>query len=213
MLRMSSPKQMGAVNSMIHSGPMTIVLVFSTTCPHCHTYMPLWDELAQTKDKRANMISMEADTYQQTPLSAAKPVTSVPTVLFVDKEGQISEAEEPRNMTVMSNAVRYGVPEPEAAKIPATPPSSLFASPVPGTMISENPLPVLPGSVSPSQLGGHRHNQQGGNPWAAFMMAARQAAPAALLLGAYSQIRKPRRSSGLPAISRKTRRRRASRRS
>ena len=58
---------------------------------------------------------------------------------------------------------------------------------IPGTMVSENPLPPIPGMV-----------QRGGNPWAAFLIAARQAAPAAALLGAYSAL-PAKRASGLPA--------------
>lgn len=63
---------------------------------------------------------------------------------------------------------------------------------IPGTTSERNPLPF----------------QSGGNPWAAFLMAARTAAPAAALLGAYAAL-PAKRSSGLgPA----TRRRRGSRR-
>ena len=56
--------------------------------------------------------------------------------------------------------------------------------PLPGTPVSEVPRQVQQGGM-----------QTGGNPWSAFLMAAKQAAPAAILLGAYAAL--PERSSGL----------------
>jgi hypothetical protein len=171
-------------------GPLTIVLVYSTTCPHCHTYMPIWKRLCKTSGRKANMVSMEADTYQQTPMSEKKAVDGVPTVLFVDKQGRISEASTPRDERVMTNVARISTPVASSdvetvANAPvrrATPyPSSgprqmtdddvmdtlteevarasrtnsdvmapvAYASPmdsvIPGTTVSENPLPPLPG--------------------------------------------------------------------
>jgi hypothetical protein len=48
------------------------------------------------------------------------------------------------------------------------------------------------------------NRQQGGDPWSALIFAARQAAPAALLLSAYASL--PARSSGLGPAKRHTRR-------
>jgi len=226
---------------MISRGPMTIILVFSPSCPHCHTYMPLWKKLERQRARKANMISVRADIYDKTPLSERKPVSSVPTVLFVDKEGQISEAEEPRNLPVMSNAVRTGSSEAEAALATTTqtntrmneklteevraavakresemPMSAPIRPVLPGTTVSENPLSAMPAtpisevSDEPmvNQMGGAYH-QEGGSPWVAFLLAARQAAPAAALLGAHAAL-PHRRSSGLSAPSRPVHRRRVS---
>jgi hypothetical protein len=225
------------MESLVRKGPMTIVLVYSPTCPHCHTYMPLWKEMCALKRKRAHLVSMEASTYDKTPMSEKKPVSGVPTVLFVDKEGHITEAEEPRNRTVMASAVSRGVSEAEASVAPsvATPtpaptPSDLYnrvsevdtvvtpsrrttSEPLPGTEmpagteILPNPLNAMPAQPVPSTTvttgvqygGGH---QAGGNPWAAFLQAAAQAAPAAVMAGAYAISKARRRtvrSSGLPA--------------
>jgi len=217
---------MKKMQNMIGKGPVTIMLVFSKTCPHCVTYMPIWKKLCETEGRKANMVSMEAPTYQKTEYAAKKPVSGVPTVLYVNKAGEITEAKAPRDTTVMTNAVRVS-PESDlptnvivSANATAKPPtanSNLFkvtesnrrtssnrepkpvvAAPIPGTMSSENPLPPVPGTVV----------QQGGNPWAAFLIAAaKQAAPAAVLLGAYAGL--PARSSGLSAPrNRRTRRQR-----
>jgi hypothetical protein len=81
---------------------------------------------------------------------------------------------------------------------------------LPGVTTQSNPLTPLPGSpvVSERQTGGYI-SQTGGNPWSAFMMAAKQAAPAAALLGAYSMIQ---RSSGLPRPSKSSKSSKSSRR-
>jgi hypothetical protein len=209
-LRMSSPSQYRAVESLIRKGPMTIMLVYSPSCPHCHTYMPLWKEMCAMKRRRANLVSMEASTYDETPMAKSQPVSGVPTVLFVDKHGRVTEALEPRNRTVMSEAVSRGVSEVEAAMAPPQMPSpaaSVSESSEPlagtempaGTTIMPNPLEALPAQPVRSESS---VIQYGGNPWAAFLATAAQAAPAAVLAGAYAISKARRRtvrSSGLPA--------------
>jgi hypothetical protein len=283
-LKSASAREIRAMNSMIENGPVTIMLVFSKTCPHCVTYMPIWKKLCKTQGRKANMISMEASTYQNTELAQKKSVSGVPTVLYVNQKGEITEAPTPRDTTAMTNAVRI-TPEsdlpasvvmsanvrrtsseskpmklssspvvtesnrltskamtiasesqpirsltpaplpPKAMTIasesqpirsltpaplpPTSEPKPLTNAVIPGTMTSENPLAPLP--AMPVQGGGFTQTggkltQTGGSPWAAFLMAARQAAPAAALLGAYAAL-PAKRSSGLSA-PRRTRRRR-----
>lgn len=250
-MHLTSPAQARAMEALIERGPMTLVFVYSTTCPHCHTYMPIWKRLCKQRQRRANMVSMEADVYQQTPMAAKKEVTGVPTVLFVDKEGRITEGEDIRNESMMNTAVSHGVSEaqinsgavapakPSVANRVATPyPSTLTADssiftprasnsmsesrastssrkvsepPTPGSSVSPNPLHAVPAQPVPSPQVGGAH-QVGGNPWSAFLSAAvRQAAPAAVLLGAYGMLPRNSRSSGLGA-PRRTRRARRHRR-
>jgi len=217
-MQMTSPSSAAitAMEKLVKRGPITIVLVFSTTCPHCQTYMPLWHDLERTKNRRANLVSMQASTYDKMPMSSQKPVTSVPTVLFVNKSGQISEASAPRSMSVMKNAVTMGVDEETATT--ATTASNSASNDYTNTIqtLSPNifkrtmsrkpnwsnqlePLPATPVSTSIEQ------EQTGGSPWAAFVSAARQAAPVAALLGAYAVSR----SSGLGAPTKAHRRRRS----
>jgi len=203
------------MNSMIGRGPVTFVLVYSPSCHHCVSYMPIWKDLCKTQGRKANMVSMQSDVYQKTPMSEKMPVSGVPTVLHVDANGEISEAAEPRNRTVMTNAVKLTTAK---SNTPLTANSNLFTvkptmpqvsesrplenAVIPGTMVDENPLKPIPGTPVASEV----QVQTGGNPWAAFLVAARQAAPAAVLLGAYSAL--PKRSSGLGTP--RTRRRRRS---
>jgi hypothetical protein len=73
--------------------------------------------------------------------------------------------------------------------------------PVRGTTITQNPLDIIPGlshlnqNPSKSKSKSQGQGQSGGNPWAAFLSAAAQAAPAAALLGVYAATSKNRRSS------------------
>lgn len=217
-MHVTSPRQFRAMESLMKKAD-TLVLVFTPTCPHCHTYMPIWKDLCKTKGKRTNMISMEAATYDQTPLSEKKSVNGVPSVLYVNSSGQISEASNIRDKTAMTNIIKTGSNIPSA---PAPAPTAKTSEPmvkpktnialtaIPGVTISENPLRPLPGTPEPTNIltGGGR--QMGGSPWAAFLLAAQQAAPAAALLGAYSMV-PHKRSSGL-GKARNTRRRRSSRR-
>ena len=104
-MEMRSSDEIGNMNSLIQKGPITIILVFSYTCPHCISYMPLWKKLCNTPNRNANMISMEASTYQNTPLAEKKQVTGVPSVLRVDEQGQITEIMDPRNMKTMTDTI------------------------------------------------------------------------------------------------------------
>lgn len=223
LLEVLGKHQEEAMKNLIGRGPITIVLIYSPQCPHCHTYMPLWNRLRKQSERRANMVHMQAPVYNELELSEKKSIDGVPTVLFVDKEGNVSEAESPRDERVMSNAVRLGVSEKEAATatVPEketesnssefTPVSTTevpFTSSVPGVIMSESELPAIPGTVVSSSS-----VQSGGSPWAAFLVTARQAAPAVALLGAYSLLRKPTARSSELAKARKTLRRRSRRRS
>jgi hypothetical protein len=189
-------------------------------CPHCVTYKPIWDSISTTQGRKMNMVSMPSKVYSQTNLAAKKPVNSVPTVLLVSPDGSVSEVEDIRNEEKMKGLVTQASPEttdptstssqaePEASaplhipgltetEVPMVPVSSKnttnFTPILPGVTTEPNPLTPVAGAVS----------QKGGNPWAAFMMAAKQAGPAALLMGAYGAL--PQRSSGLGRPKRKTR--------
>jgi len=214
------------MNALIKGGPYTVVLVFSHKCPHCVTYMPLWNQLCGTKGRKANMISMESGVYEKTPMAAKKQVTGVPTVLYVNDQGVIEEVEQPRNLTAMTNTVVSGsnsssgpnqsssynlsdesVSSGSESEVDATNTNTNTNT---NTTTSETPFPMSEITPASSEKPNPLHAtpatpvQRGGNPWAAFLLTASQAAPAAALLGAYSMLPN-KRSSGLGA-PRRTRR-------
>lgn len=202
------------IENLIKKGPMLIMLVKTKTCPYCISYMPLWKELCKAKGRKANMVSMDASAYNKTSLSQKKPVSGVPTVIYVNQAGEIMEAREPRNISAMTEAVTMS-PGSESTMMNTSSssgsnasmrtsdfiPAAVATNVKPVSVATENPLKPLPGMVIPSEP----FVQNGGSPWAAFLLAARQAAPAAALLGAYATL-PVKRSSGLRA-PKKTRRR------
>jgi len=151
-----TPSNMGSMQGLIRRGPVTIILVFSTSCPHCHTYMPIWNKLCKTKGRKANMISMEASTYQKTPLSEKKSVSGVPTVLYVNKQGEIVEIDTPRDTEKMTEVIRNS-PRPEFTKVLTDPkPMSgpMMPKPMTPSLSPMMPDPMMPKpmSLSPSPM-------------------------------------------------------------
>lgn len=100
-----TPSELQAMETLIRTGPATIVLVSSDTCPHCISFQPDWDELCKQTERKTNMICVKSHVYPNTSLSAKTPVSSVPTVLYVDSEGHVTEIENPRNKEIMKNTV------------------------------------------------------------------------------------------------------------
>jgi len=171
-------------------------------CPHCVTYQPIWKSISSTEGRNIPMVSMPSNVYSKTQLASQKPVNSVPTVLLVDSDGSVSEVEDIRNETKMKNLVTEGIHIPGLTTETETETESTEPIMTPVSS-SNNPLRPLPGlPVTQTQVGG--------NPWAAFLMAAKEAAPAAMLLGAYSAL--PKRSSGLGKPKKTRRKNRMSRR-
>jgi len=153
-IKTGSPNEIQAMSSMIQAGPLTVVLVFRPSCPHCVTYKPIWEDLCKVKGRTANMISVESDNYEKTPLASKKQVTGVPTVLYVNSKGQITEAPRSRDKTHMTEVVRSSNINPPPAVIPSLVvpnrprTSSEFLSPV--NVLESNP--ITPGPSSPDML-------------------------------------------------------------
>ena len=109
-MHLTSSQDYRKIDSLIKRGPRVIMLVYSTTCPHCVTYMPIWKKLCKEKGKTAHMVSMEHSVYSDTPMAAKKPVSGVPTVLFVDPQGGIHEQDNIRDEAVMKKAMTESSP-------------------------------------------------------------------------------------------------------
>jgi len=78
----------------------------------------------------------------------------------------LTEATEPRNISKMKAVVKKGAL-----------PSPLISKPIvpiiPGTEVSENPLPAIPARPISESFSSEDYTQSGGNPWAAFLTAFR----------------------------------------
>jgi len=222
------------------------------------------------------MVRVKSDVYNQTALGTQKPVSMVPTVLFVNKTGVISEALSPRDETVMANAITHGITDKVATENVSSPlftaPESSYSEPNPlhvlpaepithaasansanvasngvnvssanvasnganvasnganvasnganvasnGVNVASNGANVASNGVNVASNGanikGGRRRQQGGTPFAAFLLAAQQAAPTGLLLGAYATLPPKRRSRETRRTRQQTRQRYQTRR-
>jgi thioredoxin-like negative regulator of GroEL len=188
------------IDGMLEKRQAIAVLVFMDSCPHCVAYKPKWQKLTEKKGA-VNMVAVNANAYESTALSSQNPVSQVPTVVYVDETGAISEVKDHNNMAKMQSLLKTA-PKNSSSNVFTISTSNIDSAE------SENPLPILPGTTSSeeaeleSMRASNGLQQQGGNPMAAFLAAARAAAPAATLLGVYSVAR----SSGLgKAMRRRTR--------
>ena len=188
------------MDNLIRKGPATIILVFSTSCSHCHTYMPIWKKLCKTKGRQANMVSMESSTYNQTPLSQKLPVSGVPSVLYVGPDGQPTEIENPRDEPVMKNVIKNS-PMTINKSVPKPSGQPMSTSMTPSSVSSSSPMYTTSSGVRMTNSNLKPIPAVGGS-WDALL---NQALPAAALLGAYAAF-PMQRSSGL-GPARKTRRR------
>jgi thiol-disulfide isomerase/thioredoxin len=174
---MTKARQNRALASMLRSA--SVVLVFSDNCKFCKEYMPKWDKLCDMPNKRANLVSIDASVYDSTPLAKTMPVTTVPTVMFVDENGKAIPVEDHNDMESMSKTIRQGTPYPSSSasddslsdmtnvSTMDTDSSSPFSSNV---TISENPLlpiPATPIQSSDEVMTG------GGSVWSAFLSGLR----------------------------------------
>ena len=112
-MNITSPKQYRVAHELTGRVPLSIFLIFSHECGHCKTYLPMWERLAGLKKKKSNMFMMEADVFQNTPLSKKASangveVDGVPTVLYVSQNGQIHKADDIRNESAMTDVVLTG---------------------------------------------------------------------------------------------------------
>ena len=52
-----------------------LLLIYSDTCGHCHTYKPLWNKLHNIKNRKRGLVSVEKNMLPHTPwASVAHPV-------------------------------------------------------------------------------------------------------------------------------------------
>jgi thiol-disulfide isomerase/thioredoxin len=69
-------------------GPV-IVFVFAEWCGHCQNYKPFWKKLENDPNRSVHIASVRDDMVNKTSLvKRANPVTSYPTVLFINEEGK-----------------------------------------------------------------------------------------------------------------------------
>ena len=79
------------VEALIHSGPLTFVLVYADWCGHCQRYKPQWEKLAQTPGRVANMVAVRDDIFPEVPTISKAKIAGYPSVIKVSPNGSIEE--------------------------------------------------------------------------------------------------------------------------
>lgn len=90
-----STSQIPALESILKSGPVALVLVYADWCGHCVKYKPMWESLAATPGRVANMAAVREDVFQQIPSIAKAKIQGYPSVIKVSPNGDIEEFKTP----------------------------------------------------------------------------------------------------------------------
>ena len=77
--------------SMLMRGPSTFVLIYADWCGHCQRYKPMWETLARTPGRVANMAAVRDDVYRKIPRIANAKIQGYPSVIKVSPNGSIEK--------------------------------------------------------------------------------------------------------------------------
>jgi thiol-disulfide isomerase/thioredoxin len=188
-----TPSEANEAEKAIHIGPITFILIHADWCGHCQTYKPLWEELENMPDRKANVLRVHHDMMEKIPSIMNAKIQGYPSVIKVKPDGSIEKYKVPDSSEV-TNAMP-NMRDMEAMKKEIM-----------------NADSVLPAALT-------RGKQSGGALSAvssAFLGAFQKVGPAALLLAAHESLPKsktyksPKRASRR-ASTRKNRQRRSSR--
>lgn len=87
----TSDAQIPMFESMLVRGPSTFVLVYADWCGHCQQYKPMWETLATTPGRVANMAAVRDDMFRKIPKIADAKIQGYPSVIKVSPNGSIEK--------------------------------------------------------------------------------------------------------------------------
>lgn len=90
-LDVRSEKEVEKLNSLMNQAPFTLVLIYADWCPHCHEYLPTWDEFANLPGRNANMAKVHYDMQEKIPAISNAKINGYPSVIKVRPDGSIEE--------------------------------------------------------------------------------------------------------------------------
>jgi len=90
-LDVRSEKEVEKLNSLMNQAPFTLVLIYADWCPHCHEYLPTWDEFANLPGRTANMAKVHFDMQEKIPTIANSKINGYPSVIKVRPDGTVEE--------------------------------------------------------------------------------------------------------------------------
>mgnify|MGYP006285202369 CR=1 FL=1 len=117
-----SKNDVGAFESLLGRGPLTIVLVYADWCGHCQTFKQnMWNEVNSMPNKTVNTASVHYDMVENTSLKNAK-IEGYPSLLLVGTNKQPATFKEnntttnamptPQNVTELKSMVNTPIQTP-----------------------------------------------------------------------------------------------------
>ncbi len=183
-LDVRSQSQVPELESLIHAGPVTFVLIHADWCGHCQTYKPMWAEFEAIPGRIANMAMVHHDMMEKCGMIKDAKIEGYPSVIKVSPKGEI-ETYTPRDG---SGEATNAIPFMRDKK-----------------KFEEELVAPSPNSGKGSPQGGIL--QTGGSIMNAFVSAIQKAGPAALLLLANQSLSsKGRRTKSFKSPKRMSRR-------
>jgi len=90
-LDIRSENQIAKFNNLATQAPFTLVLIYADWCPHCHDYLPIWDEFANLPGRNANMAKVHFDMQEKIPNIANAKINGYPSVIKVLPDGTVEQ--------------------------------------------------------------------------------------------------------------------------
>jgi thiol-disulfide isomerase/thioredoxin len=195
-----SMSQLKGMWDRIASGPITFVLIYADWCGHCHRFKPEFDAAASMPGRSVNVVSVNDEMFpavkrtieQNSGKTSSMNVEGYPTVLLVDKEGKTIS-----NMNTIPDRSKIATAMRESGKIKSEKPTTVseevveeMSESLPRVRTSEPPVSNDMMELELNETEKKEIQQRGGSLYASMGAAAYQIAPAALLMGLSSLMKK-----------------------
>jgi thiol-disulfide isomerase/thioredoxin len=122
-----SDKDLPKFRDALKKNGLTIILVYATWCPHCHTLMPHFDEASKNPANTVSTVKVDesmldrVNNYVKTNInSSAKPiqVNGYPSIILVNKKAEkVTDIEPVRNTKTLEKVMQNAGPLAEDAKL------------------------------------------------------------------------------------------------
>lgn len=100
----NTDEMMGEFVKRMKKGPVTLVLVYAPWCGHCVQYKPEFEKMVNTPNRNIQVAQLRDDMVNKAPLKNAN-INSYPSVILVNKEGEVVEEIQDRNNTQKMNQI------------------------------------------------------------------------------------------------------------